>query len=436
MRSKLWKKITKNSSIKNIIKNSSLLTLANVFVSLFGIVSLSLTVRTLGAWDFWKIALIQSYVLIVDAIFNFQSWQAIIKFWPKYLKDKKQQMKGIIKSGVTLDVLSALIAFCAWVVWVYIGGYWFGRDAELMSLMLIYCFVILFNLSGSSLGVLRLCNNFNYIAIKQIIVSTIKLLAVVFGFIMKEDLSFFLRIWAICDILGYILLFVFSQIAWVKNGLKYRRKAKYYMWKKIFTFTFWTNISSTADLPVKQWDIFLVSYFLSLEAVGIYKTFKQLLWILTHISDPIYQSIYPEFSKQITNNKAKWAIFICKKYAKYMWLWSLIIFILTLFIIQPLLSTIFSPIIAQSREIFILFLGVHIINVVCIPIHPLYVALWFVKQEFIIILLTNVLYIFLAWAFITNIGLSWIIIAYGIQVSLVVIVKIIHIRKLLHSKHI
>lgn len=41
-------------------------------------------------------------------------------------------------------------------------------------------------------------------------------------------------------------------------------------------FTLWSNIGATADLPVKYFDVFIISM-VSVEAVAVYKVFKQIM---------------------------------------------------------------------------------------------------------------------------------------------------------------
>ena len=56
------------------------------------------------------IILIQGIVSLIDGIFNFQSWQGIIKFFP-IVKNDEKELKTLIKFSYILDLLTAFLAF-------------------------------------------------------------------------------------------------------------------------------------------------------------------------------------------------------------------------------------------------------------------------------------------------------------------------------------
>ena len=67
---------------------------------------------------------------------------------------------------------------------------------------------------------------------------------------------------------------------------------------------FWTNVTSSIDIPAKQFDVFIISTF-SYELVAVFKVYKQIGAFLLQLSTPISQAILPQFSDLVARGKQK-----------------------------------------------------------------------------------------------------------------------------------
>ena len=414
----------RDDAFKCLFKNAGILLSGNVGASLLGLASLALTARALGPERLGILVLIQTYIAIVDRLFNFQSWQAIIKYGAEALEHgRRDDFKGLIKFGTILDMASAIVATVVAILAAYWIGQWKGWDQKTINMIMSYSIVILFHLSGTPTAILRLFDRFKLFAIQQIITSAFKLGAVVFAFLSNAGLWEFILIWMATDVLGNLLLLFFGWSLLAKKAFTGWWHAKCEEWQKVFKFTWWTNITSTFDLPVKQFDIVIVGTVVSLEAVGLYKIFKQVTLILTQVADPIYQVIYPQFSTLLAQGKARKAVHMAVKTGVILLLFSLpMAFIISL--LSPWwINTIFGE--AYTKELLTLgvYLFLRAVSIGFISIHPLFIAMGFVRYNIAILAVSNTFYVLAAWFLGGIFGLIGIVMAYGIQFSSVLIPK-------------
>src|SRR5699024_10428383 len=82
--------------------------------SVLTLLNLSIMIKVLGLNKSSIVNLVISYTLVFDTIFNFQSFNSIIRFLPRALIDKDfLKVKGYLQQGFILDIVTALISFFA-----------------------------------------------------------------------------------------------------------------------------------------------------------------------------------------------------------------------------------------------------------------------------------------------------------------------------------
>jgi O-antigen/teichoic acid export membrane protein len=291
--------------LRRLFKNAGVLFSGNVAESLLGLASLAITARAMGVEQFGMLILITTYVLIVDKLINFQSWQAIIKYGADALEHKREEdFESLIKLGFLLDgstaVLGAVIAACA--AWV-VGG-WLGWQQEHVLMAIAYSVTVLFNISGTPIAILRLFDKFKKTAAQQVYAAIIKLIGVSVAYIMDAGLWAFLFVWAVVDILGKILLLYYaSRELTVRNITaigQCRISAISSRFHGIWRFVWTTNLHASVKLGIREVDIILVGGILGPAAAGLYKIVKAVGSTVVKVSDPLYHAIYPELARQVS----------------------------------------------------------------------------------------------------------------------------------------
>ncbi len=283
-----------------MFKNASVIFSGSTIAGLMTLVSISLAARALGAEKLGVFAMIQSFVIIIDRLMNFQCWQATIKFGADFLKqDKKEEFKSLAKFCTILDFATAFIGTILAATVIYFFGNWKGWQEQTIYTGLVFCLWILFNLNGTAIGLLRLFNKFKLIAAAKITASALRLVLIIFAYLFSGSLVVFAAIWVFSIMVESGLLLVGGWRQVKKNTDVNFLKAKLSITAKnktIWLFVWSTNLNQSIRLASRELDLLITGAVLGPAVTGLYKIARQFATILAHLTEPIYQAVYPEMA--------------------------------------------------------------------------------------------------------------------------------------------
>lgn len=400
----------------------------DAFASLLSIFSISFITKSLGMEKYGFIILIQGIVSLIDGIFNFQSWQGIIKFFP-IVKNDEKELKTLIKFSYILDLLTAFLAFFIIFVFNSLIGNFYNFTGEERIVLIIFSLYIIFNIQGTPIGILRSFDRFDYLRNQRVIVAIFNFILLGIGFLLKLSIFYFIGVYFLTNVLNSFLLNYFAMKELKRRKIKGIFKEKFSFNKEFFKFTCLTNFNSSLDIPIQYFDNLLIGKMLSLEQLGVYKICKTIAVVLDKVGTPLYQTLYPYFCERVIEKKY---IEIFKKSLKI----SSFLFIISLFILFfmniigfQIFSKIFSNTILNYKLEINLYLLVKMLATIFIVIHPLFLAMGYIKIETKIVFITNLLYLLALFIFIKKFALIGVILAYGLQVFLILLMKGVIILK-------
>ncbi len=409
----------------NIFKNTIILLSGDATARIISLVSLVLTVRTLGPELFGILALSEVYAKLTDRLLNFQSWSGVIKFGAKAIqKSDTGAINNIIRTGYLLDSASA---FCGLIV-AYLAAPFVGNflnwNPTVVETARMYSFLILFNITGTATGILRLTEHFSLLATQRLIYSMLRILGVLLVILINGTLHHFVIAWMFSECCGYLVLNFFAYKVMTKNGWNMARDhSKNIKTKQFVSFIVWTNLSSTADIPVKFLDVFFVSKFVSIEAAGVYKVFQQVSHVLKKPVEPLYHVLYPHFSTQVAARTYSNLIKAVLKSFVFLLFAATLASLLLILSSGWWLPTFFGKDFLKYIHFFACFIAVQALNVAILPVHPLFLALGLVQKNFTIQLIANICFMISAWYLGKLFGFYGIISALGIHLILVLCLK-------------
>jgi len=417
-------------TFRRLIQNTGMLVSSNVIVAILGFLATVIKTRTLGVQQFGLLSVIIANVMLIQSFASFGSWQALIKFGAEALKhDLPDDFMAQVKLALLLDGIGCISGCAIGFLSAFLLPKWLGWSVETSHWMILFSLNILFDLSGTPEGVLRLLDKFGLIAIKNISISILSLVGALFVSLTGGGIQGFLVVTMVASLVGSVILMVLAVIELRKRNLMRYWLAPINNWKPSLRFSFWTYMTMTLDIPVNQLDILIVSAVISLESAGVYKIIKQLIGMLGMLADPVYQAVYPQFALMIAHQNNRGAV----KYAIKI---GLLLLVVVGFIVFGL--TVTSPwwlvaIFGESFRIGVVplnvFLYLKVFSISAIVIHPLFRAMGYAKQTSLIQLVVNPIYLALAWQLGRTLGLLGLGIAYGVQFSSVVGLKAFYIAR-------
>jgi O-antigen/teichoic acid export membrane protein len=443
MNIKLWimkriKKLKENTFVAKFLKNFLISFLGEGGASFISFISTVLLISIIGNSNYGILVVAYSFILIVDNVVNFQAWHAMISFGSDAIeKDDYGALERLIKIGTIIDVVTAIIGLILALSTASFFSGLFGWNAQTTQSIYILSFIILFNFTGTSVGIIRLLDRFLLYSVFRIVSEILKLvLIVVFCLVLKMGLMGAAFAYALGYIFGYVLFFIMFLNEIRKHKLlSFKRIIKCDIkqdWKKVFRFTFWTSLTASADIPVQQFDTIFLSM-LSYELVAVFKVYKQIGQVLNKFTTPIKQAIMPLFSELISKEKYHECYAYYKKMiAKGNVLMAPFVIILTGASLLFLHLTL-DPIYVNHWPVLFVYLLLRGFALSFAPIHPLFIALGQVKQNFYISLIANSLYIAVVWLMIQFIGIWAILLGLLVEYLVVMVIKQKVVKKVINA---
>lgn len=426
-------KITKNGFWKILIKNSFWALVGDSVASVLNLIITIIIIRLIGNNDYGILVLTQSYMLILDTTFNIQCWKGVIQYGQKCLiKKNYNQLNQYIKVGIIIDLVTAIIGGIIAILLTNFIGHTLHWSNETILCAKIFSITIFSHLAGTSTAILRLFDKFHLVAFQKLITASIKLISMlILLFIIKDvNLITVSAIYCLTDIIGNILLVVFAGITYLKyNPLSNIIKANIPTdYKSFISFVLWGTMGDIVDIPVNYCDVFIISL-LGNELVSVFKVFKQFIAIISKFTSAIQQAIMPQFSElnALGLKEKGYKIVIKIKNTILKLMLPLAIIVGTT---SPIwLNILYGHIYAQYWYVLLLYLIVQIFALSYTTIHPFYLSLNKPKLESLYVLISNIVYLILAYNLVQHIGMIGIILSFATQCFLVIYLKIHDIKK-------
>lgn len=302
--------MTTQSSLKKVLKNAGILLSGNMGANVFGLLSMAIFTHSQGAEIFGYYVLFLTFIEIIDRVFNFQTWQAFIKFATDFqVKNEDHNVMMLLKYSFLIDLVSLVVAsLVAFGLSSYAMSF-FNIPQEYYPLLLLMSLTILFKTTEISTGVFRLYDRFKVQAKIAVYSSAIKF--AMFGVIAILTPSFEMFVYAtvLAQFTTMMMKYFYSKSVLNEHNITIsailKEKVNMSLLKelKIFSFIVYNNFDVAVRMVSRQLDTVILGKLYGAEIVGIYKIAKEVANLIAKLTDPVYQAIYPEFAKMLATGK-------------------------------------------------------------------------------------------------------------------------------------
>lgn len=435
---KILHKIKNDDFWKNLFKNSFWAFFGDASASAITFIISIILIKTIGSDSYGILILAQSYMNIMDVIINIQSWRSVIQYGQKALVDENiKELHSYVKLGCIMDISTAILCFIISVILPHFIGELLHWSNEMILCSQIFAITIISHFAGTPTAILRLFNKYNLVALSKTLAAIFKITAIVIYYLITKNLTLISStiIFMMTDFIGNVLLVV---IAFYNYSKKYKIsdiiKAKMPKDSKIFiNYTLWGTLSEIVDLPVQMIDVFIVSI-LGNSTVAIYKIFKQIVGIISKVTSPIQQSILPQFSELSAKGNEKRGFEVVIKIHKTILKYTLPISILIGATSYLWLGKLYDITYANYWYILFIYLIIQTYALSYTTIHPFFITLGNTKMDATIGFIANIVYLIIGYFLTRLIGLVGMIIAFLIQVILIIFFKYNYIERRLYNE--
>lgn len=419
---------------RKLAKNAGTALFGTTGAAFLDYVSLALTIRTLGVLDYGFFVLAQQYMTIIDNLANFQSWSAVIKFGSdaRAAKDK-ERLLATIKSGYCVDIATALLGVFLAIILVPFVGNLLEWGEELKFAALVFSLTIISHIEGSSVGVLRLFDKFKWTAYQAICSSLFKLCALtIYVFVLKAPGGYlgFACVYVLSDIVKHLSLLIISLVFVSKRfGLQNILGTPFHcLDREFFKFCLWSNLGSSVDVPVKYLDVYIVEL-VSIEMVGIYKAYKQVLQLFVTLTNPISVALMPQVAELVSHGNEERGYKVVQKIRNLILAILAPLFICMCFFSSPILDFLLGHGFGDNSLLFLTLFLLSIVSISYVGLHPFFLALGKARETSMIAFTANAIYLCVAFVFVGTIGVWAVVLATAIQYAISIASKLVIVRK-------
>ena len=392
--------INSNKSLKKVLKNAGILLSGNMGANVFGLLSIAIFTHSQGAEIFGYYVLFLTFTEIIDRLFNFQTWQAFIKFATDFqVKKEHHNVMMLLKYCFLVDLASLAVATLVALSLSSFAISFFSIPSEYLSLLLLMSLTILFKTTEISTGVFRLYGRFTVQSKIVIYSSAIKFL--MFAFIALAAPSFELFIYAtvLTQFITMILKYCYANEVLnehkvtVPEILKERMNYPLLKEQKIFAFVVYNNFDVAVRMVSRQLDNIILGKLYGAEIVAVYKIAKDIANLIAKLTDPVYQAIYPEFAKMLANGSKLEARHMAIKVSLYAGGAGLIFYGLFALLGYGAIGIAFGNEFLAAYNVTLVYFVAILLAIMTLPLYPMQQAFGYARKALKNQLHTTLLYI-------------------------------------------
>ena len=408
-----WNRISSwfhDGVFRHMFLNAGKLLSANTLAAFIGLTVVALIARALGPKNYGVLVLVLIYEQSIGKLVTFNAWQAIIKYGSEALhKEDSSGLKKLIKFGFSLDISSA---FFGTILAMVLSGpviSLLGWDQSVRSLLVLISILILFSLNGTPIGILRLFDRFDLLSYSAVINTLARLGGVAWCLLTKQGLFGFVLVYLITGIVGQLYQ-VFASL-WV---LRQHHLAGFFFlplrgfrhkFPNILAYVWTTNVHSTVRMLSREADGLIIAGLTTPEALGIFKIAKQFSRALQMLSNPLYQSIYPELSRLLATGKKKAFRSLIKRSSLLIGTISVCGWLIFILLGNWLIVRIVGSVYQDSYWIAVWYMLALVIATITFSFHPSMLALGLPLTSFKILAFATLVYFALLVPLVSIIGI-------------------------------
>ncbi len=382
---------SKSTVEKRVVANTGLLLGTKILSVFLGLGSLWLAAKFLTPAELGVIFFLHAYMLFFSEVMTFNPWQSIIRFGTDDIKDNDANALALLLNfSLKIDFFSALIAFAlslaVFQLFILIGHKFplslLGDELydleKLGGLAALYCLLIPLRQRGTSIGVFRLFDKFNILAVQGLVMPAIRLIGAVVAAKTGAGFYGFLLAWFIASLAAYLFfpLMVFIELKG-RNlvGPTLRAKASLRSPRKgLWAFMVKSKIDAILDAAHIHLPVLLVMGVFGSTWVAVYRIAEEAAKLLSEGFKLLDQVIYPELARMVSLGESAKIGKLVVRAAAFLLTFGLVVSTIVHFAGPSMLKAIFSEAYMEAAPLASLLLFAAAFTGITAPLYPVLYA--------------------------------------------------------------
>ena len=293
-----------DSILRRMLRNSLVLLGGKGVNGLLSLATIAIAVRALGLEEYGVLVLIHTFTIVVARFSKFQSWQAVLRYGaPTLEQDRPQDFRRLVRFTLLLDFGSGIIAAALAVGGAFVLGPLLGWPIDAVADGALYGLSVLFMVSATPTGILRLFDRFDILAIQSNIAWLVRLTGAAIAYAAGGGLTVFLIVWFLAGVASGVTLFASGwwemRRRGYRGGVRVGWRSLAVPFPGIWRFVWMTNFTATANVGFSHLGTLLAGALLGTGEAALFRIARQIANALTKPARLLVQVVYPEFARLV-----------------------------------------------------------------------------------------------------------------------------------------
>lgn len=398
--------------LRQILGNAGILLGGKALNGVLSLGATAIAARALGVDQFGVLVLVHAYIQTIGEIAKFQSWQALLQYGTAPLDAGRiSEFQRVLRFSLLLDVLSGVGGVVIALIGVLLVGSALGWTAETAPTVAVYSLVIVFMVSATPTGALRLLDRFDLLAWQSAIDSWVRVIGAAVAWKLGAGLATFLAIWFVGQVVAFVFLF---GAAWrtlrargALDGFRLRASGSLTDgFPGLWSFVWSTNLNSTLALAFTHVSTLMVGALLGARDAALFRVAKQLGDAVAKPAKLIVPALYPELARLaaaqdiVRLRRLVWQLALAAGGA------ASVLLLIAASIREPALRLIVGEEFVPAKDVLLWLLGASVVSLWALPLEPLLMSTGSAGAAFRIRLLVTIVYLPILYLATVNGGLT------------------------------
>lgn len=365
--------------LKRVVTNAGMLLGGRTASAVLGLAYLALAARALGAAELGVLVLIQAFAQFLGEVVKFQSWQTILHFGARPLAEgRRPEFQKVLRFTLTLDLVSTLVGVALGVAGALVFSSRLGWGADEAPTAALYCLTIVFAVSATPLGLLRLFDRFDILSREVALMSALRLAGGVVAFALDAPIEGFLLAWAIGTFGAWLYL-----VSGAMRELKSRDLLTGFSWKGplahglpgAWRFAWNTNLAATLDVAFTHVATLIVGALVGPAQAAFWRVGRQVADAIAKPAKLLTPALYPELARLHAGERHAVMWRLARQVGLLAGGVGLVLLAITALAGRPLLTLVMGPSFAPAATVMTWQVGAAVVGIFALPLEPMLISL-------------------------------------------------------------
>ncbi|MBC7878089.1 MAG: oligosaccharide flippase family protein [Anaerolineales bacterium] len=300
----LLSKFKDDPLLSKVLRSSGALFSTNTISLGLSVIQGSLAARLLGLEGFGLLGVVMVYAAVINSIFSFRMSELVVRYGGEYLgKGENNKASAIMKAAGLTEAAVSLLAFLIVALTAGLAEHYLTESPDSAWMFTVFAVGLLANFNTeTSTGILQVTHKIKLQGTINLIQSIVTALIIVSAFLLKGALPVILGAYLLGKIIFGLGMFFAAQVQlrrvlggdWWRVPLPTVKSSR-----EMIRFAVSSNISATIIKIFRESELLWIAFFLSTEAVGLYRVAYIIVGFLAIPADPLIATTFPEINRLV-----------------------------------------------------------------------------------------------------------------------------------------